>query len=184
MSKKSVADALRSLRQIPHKQREVLDNSKGIIKIAKKHLHLGAFLYLARNVNYPVALEGALKLKEVSCIPAEGYAAGEMKHGPIALIDEYRAVVCIANKSSVYDKMISNIQEILARRGKIIIMATSGDTRMRGYTKEVVFIPAIEEVFSPLLTVVPLQIFAYYTAKLKGYNVDMPRNLAKSVTVE
>lgn len=129
-------------------------------------------------------MEGALKLKEISYIPAEGYPAGEMKHGPIALIDEYRAVVCIANDSSVYNKMISNIQEILARKGKTVVIATSGNLHIRDYAGEVIFIPKIEEVFSPMLTVVPLQLFACYMAILKGYDVDKPRNLAKSVTVE
>jgi glucosamine--fructose-6-phosphate aminotransferase (isomerizing) len=184
LNKNYIIKAVASLRKVPQKQKEILNNSKSIKAITKKHLHFGAFLYLGRNINYPVALEGALKLKEISYTPAEGYPAGEMKHGPIALIDEYRAVICIANDSSVYDKMISNIQEILARKGKIAIIATSGNSRIRDYAKEVVFIPKIEEEFSPLLTAVPLQLFAYYMASLKGYDVDKPRNLAKSVTVE
>jgi len=184
LSKEYITKAVSLLKKIPSKQKEILENSKAIKAIAKKHLHFGAFLYLGRNVNFPTALEGALKLKEISYIPAEGYAAGEMKHGPIALIDEYRAVVCIANNSLIFDKMASNIQEILARRGKIIAVATVGNSRIKEYTKEIIFIPEIKEEFSPLLTVIPLQLLAYYIASLKGYDVDKPRNLAKSVTVE
>jgi len=184
LSKKHIHKAMSSLKEIPHKQKKILESARDIKAIAKKHLHFGAFLYLGRNINFPIALEGALKLKEISYIPAEGYASGEMKHGPIALIDEYRAVVCIANESLVFDKMISNIQEILARCGKIIAIATLGNKQIKDYVKEVIFIPNIEDIFSPLLTIIPLQLLAYYIADLKGYDVDKPRNLAKSVTVE
>lgn len=184
LGKKQIIESTGILKKIPSQQREILHDAKKIKAITKKHLHFGAFLYLGRNINFPTALEGALKLKEVSYIPAEGYPAGEMKHGPIALIDEYRAVVCIANDSSVYDKMVSNIQEILARRGKIIVIATSGNNQIRDYVKEIIFIPKVKEAFSPLLTILPLQLLAYYMADLKGYDVDKPRNLAKSVTVE
>lgn len=152
--------------------------------IADRYHQFGSFLYLGRNINFPTALEGALKLKEISYIPAEGYAAGEMKHGPIALIDEYRAVVCIATSSKVYDKMISNIHEIAARRGKIVAIASQGDKEIKQYVKEVIFVPAIEDLFSPLLNVIALQILAYYIAVRRGCDVDQPRNLAKSVTVE
>ena len=127
---------------------------------------------------------GALKLKEISYIPAEGYAAGEMKHGPIALIDEYRAVVCIADKSKVYEKMISNIQEIRSRSGKIIALATAGDEKIKEHTKKIIYIPEIDPFFSPLLVAIPLQLLAYYIATKRGCDVDQPRNLAKSVTVE
>lgn len=184
LSRNFIRSAINMLREIPSKQKKIIRDSKNIKAIAEKHLHFGSFLYLGRNINYPTALEGALKLKELSYIPAEGYPAGEMKHGPIALIDEYRAIVCIANKSFIFDKMISNIQEILARRGKIIAVATSGDKQIKDYVKEVIFIPDIEDIFSPLLTIIPLQFLAYYIAVLKGYDVDKPRNLAKSVTVE
>ncbi|MCK4917585.1 MAG: glutamine--fructose-6-phosphate transaminase (isomerizing) [Candidatus Omnitrophica bacterium] len=184
LSKNYVKNAIEILRSIPEKQKEIFNDEKNIKFIAKRHLHFGAFLYLGRNINYPIALEGALKLKEISYIPTEGYASGEMKHGPIALIDEYRAVVCIANDSFIFDKMISNIQEILARKAKIIIIATKGKVQLKDYTKEIVFIPEIEETFSPLLTIIPLQLLAYHIAVLKGYDVDKPRNLAKSVTVE
>jgi glucosamine--fructose-6-phosphate aminotransferase (isomerizing) len=184
LSRQQFKKFIAALKQVPQKQREILQHTKSIRSIARKHLHYGAFLYLGRNINFPTALEGALKLKEISYIPAEGYAAGEMKHGPIALIDEYRAVVCIANDSFVFDKVISNVQEILARRGKIIAVASSGNKEISRHTKEVIFIPKIDDIFSPLLSVVSLQLFAYYVADLKGYDVDKPRNLAKSVTVE
>jgi len=184
LNKRLIEKYINILKRVPRQQKQIIRNSKKIKVIANRHLNFGAFLYLGRNINFPTALEGALKLKEISYIPAEGYPAGEMKHGPIALIDEYRAVVCIANNSSVYNKMISNIQEILARKGKIVVIATSGNLHIRDYAGEVIFIPKIEEVFSPMLTVVPLQLFAYYMAILKGYDVDKPRNLAKSVTVE
>ena len=169
-----------------HTQQEwVLKHQIKIIsRIADRHHHFGCFLFLGRNINYPSALEGALKLKEISYIPAEGYAAGEMKHGPIALIDEYRAVVCIATESVIYEKMISNIQEINARKGKIVIIATQDNKEVKNYSKEVIYIPKTQELFSPLLVVLPLQIFAYYVAVKRGCDVDQPRNLAKSVTVE
>jgi len=179
--KKSLLEGFKS---IPGIINNILANKNHIQKIAAKHLNFGSFLYLGRNLNYPTALEGALKLKEISYIPAEGYAAGEMKHGPIALIDEYRAVVCIAPESFVYEKMISNIEEICARKGKVIAIATEGDKLIQNFTKEIIYIPKIDEIFSPIVTVVPLQLLAYYIAVKRGCDVDQPRNLAKSVTVE
>ncbi|MCD6539594.1 MAG: glutamine--fructose-6-phosphate transaminase (isomerizing) [Candidatus Omnitrophica bacterium] len=175
---------LNLLRKIPSCQLKIVKSKDEIRKIAQKYLNFGAFLYLGRNINYPTALEGALKLKEISYIPAEGYPAGEMKHGPIALIDEYRAVVCIANNSSVYSKMLSNVEEIFARRGRIIILATEEDEQVKKYSRQIIYIPKIKEELSPLITIIPLQLLAYYIAELKGYDVDKPRNLAKSVTVE
>jgi glucosamine--fructose-6-phosphate aminotransferase (isomerizing) len=172
------------LRKIPKLQEEILKGQNFIASLAHRHTHFGAFLYLGRNINFPSALEGALKLKEISYIPAEGYAAGEMKHGPIALIDEYRAVVCIACESKVYEKMISNLQEISARGGRIIAIATRGDTKMKDQTTEVIFIPKCNELFSPFLVALPLQLIAYHIAVQRGCDVDQPRNLAKSVTVE
>ena len=143
------------------------------------------FLYLARNINYPNALEGALKLKEISYISAEGYPAGEMKHGPIALIDENPWVVCIAVKSRTYDKMVSNIQEIKARNGIVIAIATEGDKEILHHNiNYLIEIPKVDELFSPPLVAVPLQLLAYYVAREFGYDIDQPRNLAKSVTVE
>lgn len=175
---------LENLKDCPHLQEAVLKKQANIKSIAAKHHHFGSFLFLGRNINYPMALEGALKLKEISYIPAEGYAAGEMKHGPIALIDEYRAVVCIAPESRVYEKMVSNIQEIHSRRGKIIVIATAGDDKINELTREIIYIPKINEFFSPLITALPLQLLAYHVAVKRGCDVDQPRNLAKSVTVE
>lgn len=172
------------LRQIPRLQRQILDNQKAIRRLARRHSHFGSFLFVGRHINYPSALEGALKLKETAYIPAEGYAAGEMKHGPIALIDEYRAVVCIVPQSRVYEKMISNIQEIRARRGKIIIIATNADRKIKELSSELISIPPVNEIFSPLLVALPLQLLAYNISLKRGCDVDQPRNLAKSVTVE
>jgi glucosamine--fructose-6-phosphate aminotransferase (isomerizing) len=182
--KEKIKTYLKILKEIPQKQNIILSNLKIIKGIAKKHANFGSFLYLGRNINYPSALEGALKLKEISYIPAEGYPAGEMKHGPIALIDEYRAVVCIVPESEVYEKMLSNIQEIKSRRGKIIAIASEGDEKIKELTKEVIYIPKIEAFFSPLLVAVPLQLLAYYIAVKRNCEIDQPRNLAKSVTVE
>jgi glucosamine--fructose-6-phosphate aminotransferase (isomerizing) len=172
------------LLRIPSLYREILKDMNNIQKIAEANSHFGCFLYLGRHVNYPSALEGALKLKEISYIPAEGYAAGEMKHGPIALIDEYRAVVCINPKSHVYEKMSSNMQEIRARKGNVIAIATRGDKEIRPNADFVIEIPATPELLSPLLAALPLQMLAYFIAVKRGCDVDQPRNLAKSVTVE
>ncbi|MDD5237832.1 MAG: glutamine--fructose-6-phosphate transaminase (isomerizing), partial [Candidatus Omnitrophica bacterium] len=180
----AVAKLIEALKSCPRLQEEVLKNQNAIKAIARRHSHFGSFLFLGRNVNYPSALEGALKLKEISYIPAEGYAAGEMKHGPIALIDEYRAVVCIAPESKIYEKMVSNIQEIRSRHGRIIAIVTDGDEKIKGLTKEVIYIPKIDEFFSPLIVALPLQLLAYHIAIKRGCDVDQPRNLAKSVTVE
>jgi glucosamine--fructose-6-phosphate aminotransferase (isomerizing) len=163
---------------------QILGKQNEIKSMANRHSHFGSFMFLGRNINYPSALEGALKLKEISYIPAEGYAAGEMKHGPIALIDEYRAVVCIAPASKIYEKMISNIEEIHSRHGKIIAIATEGDEKIKALTREVIYIPKVDEFFSALIVAVPLQLLAYHIAIRRGCDVDQPRNLAKSVTVE
>ncbi|HOU36372.1 MAG TPA: glutamine--fructose-6-phosphate transaminase (isomerizing), partial [Candidatus Omnitrophota bacterium] len=184
MPQEMITGYLDTFRKIPALQSALLQHQEAIATLAHRHSHFGSFLYLGRNINYPSALEGALKLKEISYIPAEGYAAGEMKHGPIALIDEYRAVVCIAPESRVYDKMVSNIQEIRSRNGKIIAIATEGDNKIKALTDEVIYIPQIDEFFSPLLVALPLQLLAYHIAVKRGCDVDQPRNLAKSVTVE
>ncbi|MEW5759070.1 MAG: glutamine--fructose-6-phosphate transaminase (isomerizing) [Candidatus Omnitrophota bacterium] len=175
---------IESLEKMPVILKAGLEKNGLIKKIAYKFSQFGSFLYLGRNINFPSALEGALKLKEISYIPAEGYAAGEMKHGPIALIDEYRAVICISPKSKVYEKMFSNIQEINARKGKIICIATKGDTQIKNYSDEVIYIQECEEMFSPLVVAPILQLLAYHIAVKRGCDVDQPRNLAKSVTVE
>ena len=175
---------LRELKCVPALLGNILENKHTVQRLAARHHNFGSFLYLGRSLDFPTALEGALKLKEISYIPAEGYAAGEMKHGPIALIDEYRAVVCVAPASGIYNKMVSNIQEICARKGKVIIVATEGDTGIKRFTKEIIYVPKINEIFSPIITVLPLQLLAYYIAIARGCDVDQPRNLAKSVTVE
>ncbi|HOW35413.1 MAG TPA: glutamine--fructose-6-phosphate transaminase (isomerizing) [Candidatus Omnitrophota bacterium] len=178
------AKVIKNLRHVPHLLTDILKAKSAVAKVARAHSHFGCFLFLGRNINYPSALEGALKLKEISYIPAEGYAAGEMKHGPIALIDEYRAVVCIVPESDIYEKMISNIQEIRSRKGRIIAIATSGDKEITRHVHEVIYIPSAYKLLTPLLAALPLQLLAYYISVKRGCDVDQPRNLAKSVTVE
>lgn len=141
-------------------------------------------MYLGRGFNFPIALEGALKMKEISYIHAEGYPAAEMKHGPIALIDENMPVIFIATKDSIYEKVINNIEEVKARKGKVIAIGTKGDRKLAQLADYVIYIPETIDVLTPILTVIPLQLMAYYAAVLNGCNVDQPRNLAKSVTVE
>lgn len=175
---------LKEFKRIPSLYQKVLKSKRQIAAIARKKSRFGCFLFLGRNINFPSALEGALKLKEISYIPAEGYAAGEMKHGPIALIDEYRAVVCIAPQSPTYDKMISNMQEIKARKGKITAIATEGDAGIKKHANYVITIPKTNDLLTPLLVALPLQLIAYHIAVNLGCDVDQPRNLAKSVTVE
>jgi|GEM_PF-288 len=184
LSENKINKYLEELKSVPFLQEKILKKQKEIAYLAHRHSHFGSFLFLGRNINYPSALEGALKLKEISYIPAEGYPAGEMKHGPIALIDEYRAVVCIIPNSKLYAKMYSNIQEIKSRSGKIIALATEADERIKELTQEVIYLPFLDELFSPLIVVIPLQLLAYHIALKRGCDVDQPRNLAKSVTVE
>ncbi|MFH0947469.1 MAG: glutamine--fructose-6-phosphate transaminase (isomerizing) [Elusimicrobiota bacterium] len=173
-----------SLIQIPRDISEILKKEDGIKSIAKKFFKKSHFLYLGRGLNYPIALEGALKLKEISYIHAEGYASGEMKHGPIALIDENMPVVCIATAGRVYEKILSNIEEVKAREGIVIAIATVGDELIKEKADYVIYIPETDEALYPFLTVIPLQLLAYYVGVLRGCDVDQPRNLAKSVTVE
>ena len=173
------------LERIPQKVQQVLDNITDQVKyIADVFKDASNFLYLGRGYNFPVALEGALKLKEISYIHAEGYPAAEMKHGPIALIDEEMPVVVLATNKSAYDKIISNIQEVKARKGRIIAIVAEGDEIIRNLAEFVIEIPETEEPLTPMLSVVPLQLLAYHIAVMRGCNVDQPRNLAKSVTVE
>ena len=172
------------LQLIPDKMQWTLENNKQIEQFAKTFTYCKNFLYLGRGYNYPVAMEGALKLKEISYIHAEGYPAAEMKHGPIALVDEEMPVVVIAPKRGNYDKVVSNIQEIKTRKGKIISVITEGDTVVREMSDYYFTIPDTRDCFVPLLAVIPLQLLSYYVAVAKGRNVDQPRNLAKSVTVE
>lgn len=175
---------IHGLLSIPHLIQEILRYADGIKKIANKYADASDWLYLGRGVNYPIALEGALKLKEISYIHAEGYAAGEMKHGPIALIDESLPVVGIVPTGPFYGKMMSNLQEVKARGGKLIAIATEGDAQISELADDVITIPNVAPLLQPLATVIPLQLLAYYVADAKGTDVDQPRNLAKSVTVE
>jgi len=184
LSRRRLHRLVLDMKHIPSLYQKILNDQNSIAKIARNNSHFGCFLFLGRNNNYPTALEGALKLKEISYIPAEGYAAGEMKHGPIALIDEYRAVVCVATQAETYEKMVSNIQEIRSRKGKIIAIATEGDNHIKGHVHSVIYIPKTNAFFTPLLAVLPLQLIAYYISVKRGCDVDQPRNLAKSVTVE
>jgi glucosamine--fructose-6-phosphate aminotransferase (isomerizing) len=172
------------LEKIPEKVNQVLALDPLIKEIAKTFKEVRNFLYLGRGYNFPVALEGALKLKEISYIHAEGYPAAEMKHGPIALIDEEMPVVVLATNKSAYDKIINNIQEVKARKGRVIAIVSQGDEIIRNMADYAIEIPETEEPLTPLLTVVPLQLLAYHIAVMRGCNVDQPRNLAKSVTVE
>ena len=178
-------DIISELKNIPKYQSEILENHNKIKNIADKFSKFGCFLFLGRGINYPSALEGALKLKEISYIPAEGYPAGEMKHGPIALIDEYRAVICIAPLDELYEKMVSNIQEIKARKGKVLSIINYSDKEAKSLSDKIIYIPQLKnQDLSPLLVAVVLQLFAYYVAKNLKREIDKPRNLAKSVTVE
>jgi len=170
--------------KIPDQMRKVLKTEKEIARIAKKFCRKRDFLFLGRNLNYPIALEGALKLKEISYIHAEGYPAGEMKHGPIALIDDDMPVVAVASKSKVYEKMLSNINEAKTRNGTIIALATKGDSAVKKIADEVIYVPDVNEYISPIINVIPLQLLAYYVALYRKCDIDQPRNLAKSVVVE
>jgi glucosamine--fructose-6-phosphate aminotransferase (isomerizing) len=174
----------RELDSIPTKMEEMLERSDAIRSIAEAYSHHENFLYLGRGYQFPVALEGALKLKEISYIHAEGYPAAEMKHGPIALIDEHMPVVFLCTQDGAYDKVMSNMMEVRARRGAIIAVATDGDTEVANHADHVIYVPRTLAMLQPLLTVIPLQLLAYHIAVLRGCDVDQPRNLAKSVTVE
>ncbi|MCW4470327.1 glutamine--fructose-6-phosphate transaminase (isomerizing) [Flavobacterium sp. MFBS3-15] len=175
---------LQELEVIPEKVAEALETNEVAKEIAAIYKDASNCLYLGRGYNFPVALEGALKLKEISYIHAEGYPAAEMKHGPIALIDEQMPVVVVAQKQEHYDKIVSNIQEIKSRSGKIIAVVTKGDVQVRGLADHVIEVPDTVDALSPLLTTIPLQLLSYHIAVMRGCNVDQPRNLAKSVTVE
>ena len=175
---------LHDILNLPAQVEKVLTLSASIEHIAKRYSTFNHFLYLGRYINYPSALEGALKLKEISYIHAEGYPAGEMKHGAIALIDNNMPVVCIVSESDVHEKMLSNIQEVHARKGRIIAIATKGDLEIEGLIQDTIYLPQIHEFASPILIAVAFQLFAYYVAVHRGLDVDQPRNLAKSVTVE
>ncbi|UCF20216.1 MAG: isomerizing glutamine--fructose-6-phosphate transaminase, partial [Gemmatimonadota bacterium] len=173
-----------AMRRLPDQISEILDRNEEIRELAQLYHHHRNFLYLGRGYNFPVALEGALKLKEISYIHAEGYPAAEMKHGPIALIDENMPVVFIAPRDSVYQKVLSNIEEVKARGGRVIAITTDGNGELHDLADHVISVPSTLEMLQPILTVIPLQLLAYHIAVLRGCDVDQPRNLAKSVTVE
>ena len=175
---------LQELAEIPEKVAWILKANENIKALAEKYMNAKDFLYLGRGYNFPVALEGALKLKEISYIHAEGYPAAEMKHGPIALVDESLPVVFVATKDSYHHKVVSNMQEIKARKGKVIAVITEGDDNTAALCDDVMIVPEADEILSPMLSVIPLQLLAYYIGVAKGCDVDKPRNLAKSVTVE
>jgi glucosamine--fructose-6-phosphate aminotransferase (isomerizing) len=175
---------IKELAMLPEKAKTILALHEDIRRLAQKYYRFKDFFYLGRKYNFPMALEGALKLKEISYVHAEGYGAGEMKHGPIALIDENFPTFAIALSDSVYEKMISNIQEIKARGGKVIALATEGNEDIKQIADDVIYVPKTLEMLSPILTVIPMQLFAYHVGVLRGCDVDKPRNLAKSVTVE
>jgi glucosamine--fructose-6-phosphate aminotransferase (isomerizing) len=181
---KAAADLVGELVHLPHKMSETLRGLGDLREIAHKYMHAHDFLFLGRGTNYPIALEGALKLKEISYIHAEGYAAGEMKHGPIALIDDGLPVVVIATQGKGYDKVLSNLAEVRARDGHVIAVATRGDETIRTHCQDVLWVEDATALLQPLLTVLPLQLLSYSVAVARGTDVDQPRNLAKSVTVE
>jgi glucosamine--fructose-6-phosphate aminotransferase (isomerizing) len=175
---------LSELHVIPEKVRELLKSKEDIKKLAEKYKEAKDALYLGRGYNFAIALEGALKLKEISYIHAEGYPAAEMKHGPIALVDKSLPVVFVATKDSYYEKIVSNIQEIKARKGMVIAVISQGDSIIADMADDTIVVPEADELMAPMLSVIPLQLLAYYTGVAKGNDVDKPRNLAKSVTVE
>lgn len=177
-------ETIKELIRIPDKIKKILEQNDKIAKIAQTYTYAHNFLYLGRGWNYPVALEGALKLKEISYIHAEGYPAAEMKHGPIALVDAEMPVVFIATRHTLYQKIISNMQEVISRHGHIVAVVSEGDTQIRDMVDEVIEVPVTINCLAPLLSVIPLQLLSYHVAVAKGLNVDQPRNLAKSVTVE
>lgn len=185
ISDSKLRSVLQEIERIPSKVEKVLKScEKSVLEIAKEYSQVSNFLYLGRGYNFPVALEGALKLKEISYIHAEGYPAAEMKHGPIALIDAEMPVVVIATQNEIYEKVLSNIQEVKARKGRLIAIVTEGDTKVKDVAEHIIEIPETEDALVPLLSTIPLQLLSYHIAVLRGCNVDQPRNLAKSVTVE
>ena len=179
-----LAERLHDLMRLPRLVEEALGLDSELAAIARRYFKAEDFLFLGRGIMFPIAMEGALKLKEISYIHAEGYAAGEMKHGPIALIDENMPVVVIANQGPLYDKLVSNLEQVRARDGRVIAVATEGNTELSEKANEVVYIPDLGEFLTSILAVIPLQLLAYHVATLRGTDVDQPRNLAKSVTVE
>jgi glucosamine--fructose-6-phosphate aminotransferase (isomerizing) len=185
MGRAELKPVISDLKRLPHLITELLERDvAGIDAIAEAHYDAPFFLYLGRHIGLPVALEGALKLKEISYIATDAYAAGEMKHGPIALLDENTPVVVVATESPVLDKVMSNIQEVRVRGARVIAVASEGDAEIGEHADEVIRVPRTDWMLAPLLAVIPLQLLAYRIARRRGLNVDQPRNLAKTVTVE
>ncbi len=184
MSEEEVARVVQDLRQLSARIELILKDEQAIAEVAGRYADRHSFFFIGRNINYSTALEGALKLKEISYIHAEGYPAGELKHGPIAMLDPHIPVLAVAPRSSTYEKLVSNIEEVRARRAQVLAVATEGDEAIQRYAEEVFYIPVVPEALTPVLAIVPLQLFAYYVALERGCDVDQPRNLAKSVTVE
>jgi len=175
---------IRELRALPDKAQRALELAEPAKELARRYVNSRGFMFVGRGIGYPVAMEGALKLKEVSYVHAEGYAAGELKHGPIALLDVEVPLVAIATRSSIQDKVISNVMESRARDARVLAVATEGDDKMLDFADDVLWVPETIEELSPILAVIPLQLFAYHTGVARGTDIDQPRNLAKSVTVE
>ena len=173
-----------ALNALPGAAARALDNAADMADIARRYVNSRGFMFVGRGYGFPAALEGALKLKEVSYVHAEGYAAGELKHGPISLLDAEVPLVAVATRSSVYDKLISNVMEGRARDARVIAVATEGDPQIDRFADDVCWVPDTHEALSPVLAIIPLQLFAYHMAVTRGTDVDQPRNLAKSVTVE
>jgi len=184
MPDEEIAALLEEVHELPAKMAAFLAGDHPIDEIAQRHFDKPFFLYLGRHIGLPVALEGALKLKEISYIPADAYAAGEMKHGPIALLDESTPVVAVATESPVMEKILSNMEEVRARGADVIAVATEGSTAVEETADQTLFVPRTDWILQPIVAIVPLQLLAYYIAREKGLNVDQPRNLAKTVTVE
>jgi glucosamine--fructose-6-phosphate aminotransferase (isomerizing) len=173
-----------ALRELPRLAAETLKLGPQIKKLAQRHAGVRDFIFIGRGVGFPIAMEGALKLKELSYVHAEGYAAGELKHGPIALLDPQTPLVAIATQGAIYEKVVSNVAEARARSAPVIAIATEGDDQMHRYAHDVIYVPETLEPISPVIAVLPLQLLAYEVAVARGTDVDQPRNLAKSVTVE
>ncbi len=184
LTKERARVLLSELVALPNKMRDVIESGAQLQAIARRYGHANGFLFLGRGAQHPIALEGALKLKEISYIHAEGYAAGEMKHGPIALIDEHLPVIVLCPRGPHYEKVVSNLAEVRARQGKVLAVATKGDNEIGGHADDVILVPDTAIELQPVLTVLPLQMLSYYVADFKGTDIDQPRNLAKSVTVE
>src|SRR5262249_16729368 len=184
LKKEAAEKFLHELLEVPAKIEEVLKQAERIREIALKYAYSDDCLFIGRGPQFPIALEGALKLKEISYLHAEGYPAGELKHGPIALIDQGSPVVAIALRDEYYEKMLSNIQEVLSRQASVIALATEGDNKIDSLASDVFYLPKLHPFLMPMLSAVPLQLMAYYIADHRGHDVDQPRNLAKSVTVE